>query len=99
MAKYSTNWKSEKKRLRDEALAKTAAEQAAKRASEMPELWHLLTRYRGNDWVVQALDTAGNVVPDESPNVSFWVLTPPGWAPVIVRGGVAELRRKAGCLR
>lgn len=99
MAKYSVNWKSEKKRLRIEADAKAAAEQAAKMASEMPELSRLLTRFRAHDWIAQGLDAAGNVVPDESPSVVFWVLTPPGWAAVIVRGGLEELRRKAGCLR
>jgi len=99
MAKYSSKWKSEKQRLREEAVAKIAAGQVARQAEEMPELWRLLARYRVNGWEVQGRDVYGNVVSDESSALVYWLLTAPGWAPVIVRGGLEELRRKSACLR
>jgi len=98
-AKWSPNRKSEKQLAREAELKRREEYRLAQLARDQPELLRLLSRFRVHGWVVIGFNEAGAQVLDESTDVSYWQLQPPRWAPVLVRGGLEELRRKAMCLR
>ncbi len=92
MAKWSTK----RKEYQQAEVAKASAIQ---QMNVLAQRYVLFKQFRAAGCSIHCCDLSDRALPDDSTSVSYYILKFPGWAAIIIRGGIEELKRKSGLLK